>query len=91
MTCPLTGRARLTWHVGPTLMRRGTQGHVAERARPTRCAGSACGVDTWQEATRMPVRGATWQGGWRVKGPRVSGPWLEYWGGNPIALNSPPI
>ena len=30
--------------------------------------------------------GATWQGGWQVKGPRVSGPWLEYWGGNANAL-----
>ena len=26
-----------------------------------------------------------------MKGPRVSGPWLEYWGGNAIALNCPPI
>ena len=24
---------------------------------------------------RMPVRGATWQEGWQVKGPPVSGPW----------------
>ena len=32
-----------------------------------------------------------WQGGWRVKGPRVSGPWLEYWGGNVIELNHPGI
>ena len=42
-------------------------------------------------STRTPVRGTTWQGGWRVKGPLVSGPWLEYWGGNAIALNRPPI
>ena len=33
-------------------MRRGTQGHVAELARPTRRAGGAGGADTWQEATR---------------------------------------
>ena len=26
-------------------------------------------------STRTLVRGATWQEGWRVKGPRVSGPW----------------
>ena len=37
-------------------------------------------------STRTAVRAATWQGGWRVKGPRVSGPWLECWGGNAKAL-----
>ena len=26
------------------------------------------------------------RGGWRVKGPWVSGPWLEYWGCNAKAL-----
>ena len=26
-------------------------------------------------STRTPVWGATWQGGWHVKGPRASGPW----------------
>ena len=31
--------------------------------------------------------GARWQGGWQVKGPRVSGRWLEYYGRNAIALN----
>ena len=30
--------------------------------------------------------GATWQEGWQVKGPLVSGPWLEYWSGNRNAL-----
>ena len=41
-------------------------------------------------STRTPVRGAMWlSGGWRVKGPRVSGPWLEYWGSNAIALTHP--
>ena len=33
-------------------MRHGTQGHVAEPARPTWHAGGAGGADTWQEATR---------------------------------------
>ena len=43
-------------------------------------------------STQTPVRDATWrEGGWPVKGPRVSGPWLEYWGGNAIALNRPAI
>ena len=37
-------------------MRRDMQGHVAEHE------GDAGGVDTWQEATRTPVRGATWKG-----------------------------
>ena len=36
-------------------MRRGTQGHVAEPARPTRRAGGAGVADTWQEATRVHV------------------------------------
>ena len=26
-----------------------------------------------------------------MKGPQVSGPWLEYWGGNAIALNRPTL
>ena len=26
-----------------------------------------------------------------MKGPRVSGPWLEYWGGNAIELNHPTL
>ena len=26
-----------------------------------------------------------------MKGPRVSGPWLEYWGSNAIALNRPTL
>ena len=26
-----------------------------------------------------------------MKGPRVSGPWLEYWGGNTIVLNRPTL
>ena len=26
-------------------------------------------------STQTPVWGATWQWGWHMKGPRVSGPW----------------
>ena len=33
--------------------------------------------------------GAMWQGGWQVKGPWVSGPWLEVWGGNANAFSRP--
>ena len=40
-------------------------------------------------STRMLVRGATWRGGWRVKGPQVIGPWLGDWGGNTNALPRP--
>ena len=35
--------------------------------------------------------GATWQGGWKMKGPRVSGPWLDSWGGNANALRCPSL
>ena len=49
----------------------------------------------WQEATRVHVDARegrhVLEWGWRVKRPRVSGPWLEYWGGNATALNRPPI
>ena len=34
-------------------MRCGTQGHVAELARPTRCGGGVSSADTWQEATQV--------------------------------------
>ena len=71
------------------------------RGWPTWGVGGAQGADTWQEATRVHagprVRpcgappGKRGGGGRHVEGPRVSGPWLEYWGGNAIALNRPPI
>ena len=35
--------------------------------------------------------GATWKEGSQVKGPRVSGPWLEYWGDNANALLLPSL
>ena len=90
----------LTWQLGarradvacgtsvPT--RHGTEATWQGRTWPTRGAG---GADMWQEATRVHADAregrhvAEW--GWHVKGPRVSGPWLEYWGGNTIALNRP--
>ena len=31
------------------------------------------------------------RGGWHVEGPRVSGPWLDFWGGNAICVNRPLI
>ena len=52
MARTLMWRARLTWHAGPAQMRRGTQDHVAEPARPMKRAG---GADTWQDATRVPA------------------------------------
>ena len=42
-------------------------------------------------STQTPVRGATWRGGWRVKGPWVRGPWLGDWGGNAFALPRPTL
>ena len=42
--------AELTWRAGPAPMRRGTQGHVVEPAKPMRHAG---GADTRQEATQV--------------------------------------
>ena len=59
----------------------GRAAHGPRKAQVTRARGRRP-----RGSTRMPVRGATWQGGWRVKGPRVSGPWLECWGGNAKAL-----
>ena len=38
---------------------------------------------------RKRPSGATWQGGWQVKGPRVSGPCLEVWGSNANAFSRP--
>ena len=90
----MTWRAKLTCRAGPahgcdeTLRPRGRaahglrEAHVAQvaRTRGKRPRGS----------TQTPVTGATSQsGGWRVKGPRVRGPKLDYWGRNTIALNRP--
>ena len=50
-------------------MRRGTQGHLAEPARPTRRAG---GTDMWQEATR--VHADAREGRHMARGLVVGGP-----------------
>ena len=56
-------------------LRRGAEATWQGRVWPTRGAG---GADAWQEphgrSTWAPVRGATWQKGSQVEGPRVSGP-----------------
>ena len=72
-------------------MRRGMQGHVAEPCEPTWHRWRTSGADVWQGHTspRGCQGGTTWQEGWQVKGARVSGPWLDSWGGNAIALNRP--
>ena len=54
-----------------------------------RCAQVARTRGRGQVSPRERSSGDTWQRGWQVKGPRVSGPWLEYCGGNTIALNRP--
>ena len=83
--------AELMLRVGPARMRHGMQGHMAAPRGPTREGG----VDTWQghASPRGRQGGATWQheGGWHVKGPWVSGPWLDNWGGNANALRRPTL
>ena len=74
-------------------MRRDTQGHVAEPREPTRCLGGAKEARTRGRGHASPhgrPGGATWRcEGWQVKGPRVSGLWLEVWGGNANVLCRP--
>ena len=80
-------------------MARGTSADATRHARPHGRAARAHAARRCAQVTRTRGRshasprgcpgGDMWQGGWQVKGPRVSGPWLEYWGGNAIALNRP--
>ena len=56
------------------------EAQVAHRAR-------TCGVG--HTSPRGRLGGAMRQGGWQVKGPWVSGPWLEVWGGNANAFSHP--
>ena len=80
-------------------MARGTPTDATRHARPRGRAARAHVRRRWRTGRghvagghagpRRCPGGATWQRGWHVKGPRVSGPWLEYWGGNAIALNRP--
>ena len=83
-TAELTWRARLTWRAGPAQMRHSTQGHVAEPPRPTR---RTCGTYVASTHGKRP-RGSTQT---PVRGLACDGHLLEFWGGNAIALNSPPI
>ena len=90
----LTGPAELTWRVGPARMRHGTQGHVAEPREPTRRLCGAEVVRTRGKATRVHADAQVAPHGERViglagEGPRVSGPWLDSWGGNARALFYP--
>ena len=96
-----SGPVELMWHaeltlcVGPTRMRHGMQGHVAELCEPTWRAGAAQVARAHGRGHASPCGcpgGATWQwGGWQVKGPRVSGPCLDSLGDNVIALNHPSL
>ena len=65
---------------------------MAGRVWPTRGAG---GADAWQEphgrSTWAPLWGATWQIGSHVEGPRDSGPWLDFRGGNALGVYHPLI
>ena len=74
MAQTLTWPVMLTWRAGPARMRRSTQGHMVELARPTRRAGGASGVDTWQGSTwvhvdaRVRCHVARGAGNWRAHG-----------------------
>ena len=79
-------------------MARGTRAdakwHARPRGRATRAHAGSLGGPSGRErvarATRVHANargGATWQeGGWHLKGPRVSGPWLRVWGSNANVL-----
>ena len=64
---------------------RGTRVDATRHARPRgraarahaarRCAQVARTRGVGHASPRRRSGGATWQGGWQVKGPRVSGPW----------------
>ena len=77
-------------------MWRGTEATWQGCGWPTRGVGGAQGADTWQEATCVhagphgrPCGAPRGKGGWRLEGPRVSGPRLGDWGGNTNALPHP--
>ena len=79
-------------------MRRGTEATWQGRRWPTQGTGGAHTARTHGRghtcphgSTRTPVWGATWQAGWQMKGPRVSGPWLGDWGGNANTLLRPTL
>ena len=67
---------KLTWCTGPA---RGCDDALRPHGRAARGPREARVVRTHgrrpRGSTQMPVWGATWQGGWCVKGPWVSGPW----------------
>ena len=66
---------RMTWRAGPAhgcnaaLRPRGRAARGLREAQVARTRGRRP-----QRSTRMPMRGAKWQGGQQMKGPRVSGP-----------------
>ena len=75
-----------------------TTRHARQRGR------AACGLREAQVARgwrghvvgghmspRERLGGVMWQGGWQVKGQPVSGPRLEYWGGNAMRYRTPPF
>ena len=78
---------------GPARMQRGTQGHVAEPREPTCRLGDAKEARTRGRGHTSPhgrLRGRhVVRGGWHLKGPLVSGPWLGVWGSNANAFSRP--
>ena len=90
-TVKLMWHVKLTWRVGPARMGHDTQGHVEEPHEPTHGLG---GADTWQsphESTQTPGWRHVVEWGWQMKGPRVSGPWIVYWGCFARALFRPTL
>ena len=76
-------RTDATWHTRPC--GRAAQAHAAPRWREVgRMRGRATRVHV---DARMAPCGM--RGGWHVKSPWVSGPWLDNWGGNANALRRP--
>ena len=79
-------------------MARGTRADATRHARPRGRAARAHVSRRWRTGPGHTAGGHAdarvgrhMADGWLVKGPWVSGPWLEYWGSNAIALNRPPI
>ena len=82
-------RWRLTWCAGPPRGATRHWGHVAEPERPTR--GARVALTCGQVPRGRPWGAPRGERGWWVEGPRVSGPWLVFRGGNAIGVYRPLI
>ena len=79
-------------------MARGTRANATWYARP-RGSATRTQVQRWPERVARPCESTQtpgWHhvvvwGGWQVKAPQVSGPWLDSWGTNARALFRPTL